>query len=75
MKQNYLDRAMRARDPRFAKIAKVLGQVADDAPDPEPDDLTELRAEYERAVGKRPFHGWDAETLRAKIAEAEKDAD
>lgn len=25
MKQNYLDRAMRARDPRFAKIASRLG--------------------------------------------------
>lgn len=35
--------------------------------------LSELRNEYQAVVGKRPFHGWDAETLRMKIAEA-KDA-
>jgi len=33
-------------------------------------DLTALRAEYAAAVGKRPFNGWDADTLRAKINEA-----
>ena len=32
-------------------------------------DIADVRAEYERVVGKRPFHGWDAETLKAKIAE------
>lgn len=34
------------------------------------DDLSDLRAEYQEVVGKRAFHGWDAETLREKIAEA-----
>ncbi|ACL57575.1 hypothetical protein [Methylobacterium nodulans] len=34
------------------------------------DGLAALRAEYERVVGKRAFHGWDVETLRAKIAAA-----
>lgn len=34
------------------------------------DDLTELRATYQEKVGKRAYHGWDADTLRAKIAEA-----
>jgi hypothetical protein len=29
-----------------------------------------LRDEYERVLGKRPFNGWDADTLREKIAEA-----
>lgn len=33
------------------------------------DDLGSLREEYETAVGKRPFMGWDADTLRAKMAE------
>lgn len=33
-------------------------------------ELPGLRAEYEKAVGKRPFMGWDADTLREKIAEA-----
>lgn len=34
------------------------------------DELSRLRAEYQDVVGKRPFHGWDADTLREKIAEA-----
>lgn len=32
--------------------------------------LSSLRAEYQEVVGKRPFHGWDADALREKIAEA-----
>lgn len=31
-------------------------------------DLTVLRAEYQKVVGKKPFGGWDAATLREKIA-------
>jgi len=38
---------------------------------PTDDDLAELRKVYEVKVGKRPFMGWDAATLAAKIAEAE----
>lgn len=34
------------------------------------DALKALRAEYHDVVGKRPFAGWDADTLRAKIDEA-----
>lgn len=32
------------------------------------DDIAALRAEYFSKVGKRPFNGWDAATLREKIA-------
>lgn len=39
------------------------------------DELSTLRAEYQEVVGKRPFHGWDAEMLREKIAEAEEGDD
>lgn len=35
--------------------------------------LPALRKEYQKISGKRAFNGWDAETLRSKIAEA-KDA-
>lgn len=35
------------------------------------DEMTELREEYLSVIGKRPFHGWDADTLRLKIAAAE----
>lgn len=34
------------------------------------DELTETRAEYERVLGKRPFMGWNLDTLRLKIAAA-----
>jgi len=34
------------------------------------EDLTALRAQYHAKVGKRPFNGWDAATLQAKIAAA-----
>ncbi|WP_412063987.1 hypothetical protein [Rhizobium sp. SYY.PMSO] len=35
-------------------------------------ELTSLRAEYQAVVGTRPYHGWNAEALRAKIAEAKE---
>jgi hypothetical protein len=34
------------------------------------DDLTIIRRQYHDIFGKQPFHGWDAETLLEKIAEA-----
>lgn len=34
------------------------------------EELAGLRLEYHAAIGKRAFAGWDAEALRAKIAEA-----
>jgi len=34
------------------------------------DDLKELRKQYQEVVGKKPFAGWDAETLKSKIAAA-----
>jgi len=79
MKSNtYMDRALKARDPRFARILGKLGYGRRDmAPAPKKapkptaaDEKKALRAEYERVIGKRAFHGWDAETLRQKIAEA-----
>jgi hypothetical protein len=33
-------------------------------------NLTALRAEYREKLGKNPFNGWDAATLREKIAAA-----
>lgn len=35
----------------------------------EDDDLKPLRADYVAKFGKKPFGGWGAEALRAKIAE------
>lgn len=63
------------------RIARVLIAVrrAEQAPPEEPkeippqDTLSMLRAEYERVLGKRVYHGWDEDELRAKIAAAKED--
>jgi hypothetical protein len=77
--QAYFTRALKARDPRFARIFDKLGyrttdMVAADQVEPEPaqteTDVPALRAAYEQALGKKPFPGWDAATLLSKIAEA-----
>lgn len=44
------------------------GWVADDLEADASDDLATLRAEYEAALGKRPYHAWDADELRSRIA-------
>ena len=73
-KSSYMDRALKSRDPRFARILGKLGYERRDmvASDPvaDDDDLAALRAEYQDVVGKKAFHGWDSDTLRDKIAEA-----
>lgn len=87
-RSTYMTRALKAHDPRFARVLGKLGYQRSDmiASDPHDhdddgrrggakkqagDDLAALRQTYEAKVGKRPFMGWDAQTLRAKIAEAE----
>lgn len=51
------------------------GWVADDleADAPAPDELAQLRAQYEDALGKKPYHGWDADELRRRIEAAAGD--
>ena len=71
----YMDRALKAKDPRYARILGKLGyerrdMVADAVPVDDGYDLAALRAEYQDKVGKKPFHGWDADALREKIAAA-----
>ena len=74
-KSSYMDRAMRSADPRYARILGRLGyqrtdMVAEAEAAEAEDELSELRAQYHEVVGKRAYHGWDAVTLREKIAEA-----
>lgn len=72
----YMDRALKAKDPRFARILGKLGydrrdmMAADEAGGSPADDLAALRAEYQDVVGKKAYHGWSADELRDKIAEA-----
>ena len=35
--------------------------------DDDADDMEELRAAYTEQMGKKPYHGWDADTLREKM--------
>lgn len=66
--------------PPPAVAEKIAAAVAPSAPPAPPTvgvmtssdaDLTSLRAEYEKVVGRRPFMGWDAGTLREKMAAAD----
>ncbi len=62
-----------------ARFYEALGKVS--SPDGPPQlarrvrdvptgDITALRAAYTVKVGKKPYYGWDAATLREKIASA-----
>lgn len=73
--QSYFTRALRAKDPRYARIFGKLGydtaqMVAEDG---EP-DIDALRATYHEVLGKRPYRGWDAATLAQKIADHRKNS-
>ena len=70
----YMDRALKVKDQRFARILGKLGYERRDMVAAEPvaddDDIASLRAEYQDVVGKKAYHGWSADELRAKISEA-----
>lgn len=69
--QAYFTRALKANDRRYARVFEKLGYRTTDlvASDDAPMDIHALRDLYEQVVGKKPFNGWDAETLSDKIAE------
>lgn len=52
--------------------ARVLIAIGKARPAPKRDELAEMRALYQEIVGKRPYHGWDAEELRRRIDEADE---
>lgn len=62
-------KAIPHREP--GRIAPPPVELAAKIAAPEADELAELRAEYQAKIGKRPFHGWDADTLREKITDAD----
>ena len=71
----YATRRLRADDAfeasrSHARVLAALGRAREALPvAPEPvDERVELREAYETKFGKRPYMGWDAETLREKIA-------
>ena len=56
-----------------AERDELMAQLTAPVP-PSEDPIASLRADYERATGKKPFNGWDADTLRAKLAKEPSDA-
>lgn len=74
----YASRALKPGDVftalcRDARLLEAIGKARRYVPEPAKsgdDELAGLRAEYQRIVGRRPFHGWDAATLREKMAAA-----
>lgn len=78
----YGTRMLRAGDefearPRDARVLEAIGKARRAAVTqpqypavPPHDEITMLRAEYQRIFGKRPFMGWDEAMLREKIAAA-----
>lgn len=59
-------RRKQASDTIATPPAKPVQKVA--GTDPE---LATLRANYQTATGKKPYHGWSADQLREKIAESQ----
>lgn len=67
--------AMRSRDRRYRKIFQRMGYLRrDQRAEPDSSELAEARAEYQRVVGKRPYHGWDVDELKARMADAQAPA-
>lgn len=75
----YMTRALQSQDPRYARILGQLGHpvpaaVLEIKAAEAEDELKVLRDEYQDVVGKRPYHAWEADELREKIAAAKAQA-
>lgn len=74
-----LEMAIKALQNGSAKMkeTKADKQVEDKEPKVETsanDDRSTLVEEYTKVVGKRPFNGWDNDTIKAKLEEAKQTA-
>ncbi|WWO60437.1 hypothetical protein [Stenotrophomonas phage SOVA965] len=75
---SYKNGRVRAMSERDARILSKLGhgsymtrdmRAQTSVSTTNSDELAELRAKYQEVVGKKAYHGWDAEELAQKIAE------
>lgn len=56
------------RDARvLIALRKAKVGVVKEESDSDNADLRSMRAEYERVIGKKPYHGWTSEQLLEKI--------
>lgn len=55
-------------EPAPADNDRASEAGSEESPAEPASEINELRTEYERVVGKRPFNGWDAATLRERMA-------
>lgn len=70
-------------EERMPSAPEPVGEPIEPQPGPPPavaekiaamaptEEISALRAAYAAAAGKKPYHGWDAATLRERIAAAE----
>jgi hypothetical protein len=72
----YATRRLRAGDGfevgnrQHSRALVALGKARLSAPAVSGPDIGELREQYTTKFSKKPYHGWDAATLSAKLAEA-----
>lgn len=64
----------RARRAGVPALTPAAAPVEPPPADPDGAVLKAAREAYEAVTGKRPYWGWDVETLNAKIAEAQNAA-
>ncbi|MGM4906266.1 hypothetical protein AB8B21_05680 [Tardiphaga sp. 866_E4_N2_1] len=59
------------RSEKDSRVLVALGKAKAGVVKPEVDgddaDLRSMRAEYERVLGKKPYHGWTSDQLLEKI--------
>lgn len=65
---SYLTRDVQPKQPNSLDHDHDGRAGGSSKPDDAAGDLAVARADYVRVIGKKPFAGWDAATLREKIA-------
>lgn len=72
---HYRTRAMQAADPRYRQIFGLLGMDMSDTSAPLTDEdrlaIKAARDTYQAKTGKKPWMGWDLETLQQKLSDLE----
>lgn len=53
----------------YEKPVKEIKVEAEEVKTESKEDISDLRAEYEKKFKKKPFYGWDADKLKEKLAQ------
>lgn len=66
--KTYQTRALKAEGPQAINRHPAIEKDEAEAAPEGVSEIASLRAEYETVIGRKPFNGWDRDTLRDKIA-------